>query len=170
MQLVVDIIAHTPSFVWVVLIIMMWRMRRAMRQRWVSLTGLMAQAAIFLLLGVAGVTLRSSTDATGWALVAIVCFPVGFFTAPHPISIDHAKRSVLLPGSIILPLRLGVIFAVRYGLAVLTALHPDRRAELTLATSLFSGAVFGYYAGWTAFLFRAYWRHAETVKAPVASA
>jgi hypothetical protein len=158
MQFAAEVIAHTPPAVWVVLALIFYRMWRGMRKRWVSLTGLLIQAAAFIVLGLAGLYARSLVDAAGWVATAALLFPAGFLTAPHPLSIDRASGKLLIPGSIIMPLRLLVIFVVRYALAVLMALHPDRRAELNLAISLFSGAVAGYYIGWSVFLLRAYWR------------
>jgi len=158
MQFAAEVIAHTPPAVWVVLALIFYRMWRGMRKRWVSLTGLLIQAAAFIVLGLAGLYARSLVDAAGWVATAALLFPAGFLTAPHPLSIDRASGKLLIPGSRIMPLRLLVIFVVRYALAVLMALHPDRRAELNLAISLFSGAVAGYYIGWSVFLLRAYWR------------
>jgi hypothetical protein len=163
MQFATDVITHTPPFVWVVLALIIYRMWRGMRKRWVSLTSLMIQAALFIVLGAAGLYLRAAPAALGWALAAVLLFPAGFFTAPHPLSVDRNAGKLLLPASILMPVRLLVIFVVRYGLAVVTALHPDRRAALDLATSLFSGAVAGYYIGWSACLLRAYWRAPVTV-------
>jgi hypothetical protein len=158
MQFAAEVIAHTPPAVWVVLALIFYRMWRAIRKRWVSLTGLLIQAGLFIVLGLAGLYARSMLDAGGWVATAALLFPAGFLTAPHPLSIDRASGRLLLPGSILMPVRLLVIFVVRYGLGVLMALHPDRRAELNLAVSLFSGAVAGYYIGWSVFLLRAYWR------------
>lgn len=167
MQFAAEIIAHTPPAVWVVLVLIFYRMWRGMRQRWVSLTGLLIQAGLFIVLGLAGLYARSAFDAGGWVATSVLLFPAGFLTAPHPLSIDRAAGKLLIPGSILMPLRLLVIFVVRYGLAVVSALHPDRRAQIDLATSLFSGAVAGYYIGWSVFLLRAYWR---TPKAEAVSA
>jgi hypothetical protein len=158
MQFAAEVIAHTPPFVWIVLALIAYRMWRGMRKRWVSLTGLMVQAGAFIVLGLAGLYARSVLDAAGWVVTAALLFPAGYLTAPHPLAIDRAAGRLLIPGSILMPLRLLVIFVVRYGLAVVSALHPDRRADIDLAISLFSGAVAGYYIGWSAFLLRAYWR------------
>ncbi len=158
MQFAAEVIAHTPPFVWLVLALILYRMWRGMRKRWVALTGLLIQAGAFIALGLAGLYSRSLLDAGGWLATAVLLFPAGFLTAPHPLSVDRGAGRLLLPGSILMPIRLLVIFVMRYGLAVVTALHPDRRASLDLATSLFSGAIAGYYIGWSAFLLQTYWR------------
>jgi hypothetical protein len=140
----------------------MWRL---MRQRWVSLTRLLIQAVLFIGLGVAGLIMRAGLDAGGWVAAAVLLFPAGFFTAPHPLAVDHKAGKLLIPASMLMPARLLVIFLVRYALAVLIAMHPDRRDQLLLALSLFSGAVAGYYLGWSAFLLRAYRKAPRAVSA-----
>ncbi len=158
MGAVVPIITHTPPFVWVILALLMLRATRSARARTVSLFGLLLIPLLLILGGVAGLSIRSAQDSIGWAVMALIWLPVGFFTAPHPTEIDRAARTLRVPASIVAPLRLLLIFVVRYGLGVAIAMHPDRRAELTFHTNLFSGGVAGYYLGWTMFLLRAYWR------------
>ncbi len=165
MRFAEDVIAHTPPFVWVILALIVFRMWRLMRKRWVSLTRLLIQAVLFIGLGVAGLAWRSGLDAGGWAAAAALLFPAGFFTAPHPLAVDHKAGKLLIPASMLMPMRLLLIFVVRYSLAVLMALHPDRHDELMLAISLFSGAVAGYYLGWSAFLLRAYRQAPRAVSA-----
>ncbi len=158
MGTVVAIITHTPPFVWVILAVLMLRAIRSARARTVSLFGLLLIPALLILGGAASLSIRSVQDSIGWAVMAVIWLPIGFFTAPHPTEIDRAARTLRVPASIVAPVRLLLIFLVRYGLAVAIAMHPDRRAELTFATNLFSGGVAGYYLGWTIFLLRAYWR------------
>jgi hypothetical protein len=50
-----------------------------------------------------------------------------------------------------------VIFIVRYALQVMIAVQPTHKAELLFATSVFSGAVVGYYVGWSLGLLQAYY-------------
>jgi hypothetical protein len=157
-MLLVRILEHTPPYVWVALALICLRMVRNLRTRWLTLPALLFPAAAFILVGVIGSSVQSTADAIGWVVAACAAGPIGFFTAPHPLAIDRAKRRLQIRGSVLFATRLLVIFLVRYGLAVSMALHPDRHRELAFATSLFSGLFAGYYVGWSAFLLRAYLR------------
>lgn len=157
-MLLVQIIEHTPPYVWVALALICLRMARNLRTRWISLPALLFPAAAFILVGIVGSSVQSTTDAVGWAVAACLAAPIGFFTAPHPLAIDRTKGRLKIHGSVLFATRLLVIFIVRYVLAVLMAIHPDRHRELAFATSLFSGLFAGYYVGWSGFLLRAYRR------------
>ena len=54
-------------------------------------------------------------------------------------------------------IRVPVIFIIRYALQVAIAVQPRHKAELLFATSVFSGAVVGYYVGWSLGLLQAYY-------------
>jgi hypothetical protein len=157
MTLFVEIIRHTPLFVWVIAVLICARAARALRTRWVSLTGLFVVPIIFVAIGIAGASLQSSDDLIGWAVLAFLLVPTGYFTAPQPLAIDHAGRRLQLRRSLFNAMRAPVIFLVRYALQVAIAVEPRHRTELVFATSVFSGAVVGYYLGWSLGLLQAYY-------------
>jgi hypothetical protein len=157
-MLLLKIIENTPPYVWVALALICLRMARNLRTRWLTLQALLFPAAAFILVGIIGSSVQSTADALGWAVSACAGGPIGFFTAPHPLAVDRTKGRLQIRGSVLFATRLLVIFLIRYVLAVLMALHPDRHRELAFATSLFSGLFAGYYVGWSAFLLRAYRR------------
>jgi hypothetical protein len=90
--------------------------------------------------------------------MATALVPAGFFSAPHPLAIDRANSRLQLGPSWTMAFRVPVIFIVRYALAVAIAVRPDQVRLLLLVTSIFSGAVVGYYVGWCAALMRVYFR------------
>jgi hypothetical protein len=153
----VEMIRQTPPFVWVIAVLICLRAARSLRTRWVSLVGLFAVPLIFVAGGIAGASLQSVDNAIGWGVLAFMLVPAGYFTAPQPLAIDHAKRRLQLPRSLVAAIRVPVIFVVRYGLEVAIAVQPRHKAELSFATSVFSGAVVGYYVGWSLGLLQAYY-------------
>jgi hypothetical protein len=157
MTFLVEMIRHTPPFVWVIAVLICVRAARSLRVRWVSLIGLLLVPVIFVAGGIAGASLQSSDNVIGWAVLAFVMVPTGYFTAPLPLAIDHAKRRMRLPRSVASAIRVPVIFIVRYALQVAIAVQPKHKAELLFATSVFSGAVVGYYVGWSLGLLQAYY-------------
>ncbi len=153
----VDMIRQTPPFVWVIAVLICVRAVRSLRARWVSLLGLFVVPLIFIAGGILGASLQSSDNVIGWAVLAFMMVPTGYFTAPHPLAIDHVKRRLQVPRSLVGAIRVPVIFIVRYALQVAIAVEPRHRAELLFATSVFSGAVVGYYVGWSLGLLQAYY-------------
>jgi len=157
MTFFVEMIRHTPPFVWVIALLICVRAARSLRTRWMSLIGLFVVPIIFVAGGIAGASLQSSHNLIGWAVLAFMMVPAGYFTAPQPLAIDHAKRRLQVPRSVVGAVRVPVIFIVRYALQVAIAVQPTHRGELLFATSVFSGAVVGYYVGWSLGLLQAYY-------------
>jgi len=153
----VEMVRQTPPFVWVIAVLICLRAARSLRTRWVSLIGLFVVPLVFVAGGIAGASLQSSDNVIGWAVLAFMMVPTGYFTAPQPLAIDHAKRRMQLPRSLVAAIRVPVIFIVRYALEVAIAVQPRHKAELLFATSVFSGAVVGYYVGWSLGLLQAYY-------------
>jgi hypothetical protein len=112
-MLLVQIIEHTPPYVWVALALICLRMARNLRTRWLSLQALLFPAAAFILVGIVGSSVQSTADAIGWAVAACVAGPIGFFTAPHPLAIDRTQGRLQIRGSVLFATRLLVIFLVR---------------------------------------------------------
>ena len=156
MTFVVEMIRHTPLFVWAIAVVICVRAGRSLRTRWVSLVSLFLVPVIFVAGGIAGASLHSSDNLIAWAILAFMLVPAGYFTAPHPLAIDHAARRLRLARSIPSAIRVPLVFIIRYALQVAMAVHPEQRGLLQLVTSLFSGAVVGYYLGWSLGLLQAY--------------
>jgi len=158
MNFPIEVIRHTPPFVWVIAVAVCLRAARSLRTRWMTLRTLFIVPAIFILAGILGVSFRSVDNALGWALMATAFVPAGYFSAPHPLAIDRASSRLQLGPSWVAAIRVPLIFVVRYALAVAIAVLPDQAKTLLLVTSVFSGGVVGYYVGWCAGLLRAYYR------------
>ena len=62
---------------------------------------------------------------------------------------DHARRRVLLPGSILPLLRILIIFGSHYVLRVAAAIQPDMSATYLSWDIYVSGASAGYFVGWS---------------------
>jgi hypothetical protein len=152
-----EVIKHTPPFVWVIAVLICVRAARSLRTRWMSLFSLFIVPVIFVAGGIAGASLHSADNLIGWAILAFVFVPTGYFTAPQPLAIDHPKRRLQLPRSVFGAIRVPAIFIIRFVLAVMSAVQPARKGEIDLATSLFSGAVVGYYVGWSLGLLQHYY-------------
>ena len=151
-----EVVRHTPPFVWVIAVLIGWRSVQSLRTRWVSLVRLFLVPVIFVVIGIAGASLQTRDNLVGWAMLAFLLVPTGYFTTPQPLAIDLAKRRLRIPRSVFTAIRVPAIFVIRYVLAVISAVQPARRGEIALVTSLFSGAVVGYYLGWSLGLLQHY--------------
>jgi len=161
----IEVFRQTPPWVWVVALLVVFRSARFLRTRWIRLQSLMLIPTLFIIVGVLSLSLRSPQNTLAWAVSAAALFPLGFFTAPHPLAIDRANSRLKIDRSYVAAIRVPLIFVIRYALQVAMAVHPDHAETLRLVTSAFSGAFTGYYIGWSAALLRAYWRAPETATA-----
>ena len=157
--------AETESFVRIlpvlaiIVVSLGFRLRRAVRPRWVPLWSLWVLPVVFLVGGAAGLQMRPPRDTVAWASALLLLLPAGWVTAPVPMAVDKAKKRLQIPGSIWAVLRLVVIIAGRFALGFLMAQPGADRPTLFLATSILSGCVAGYYIGHSFALLRA-WRQA----------
>ena len=124
-----EVVRHTPIFVWLIAVFVCLRSLRSLRTRWVSLVSLFIVPVIFIAGGVTGASLHAADNLIGWAILAFVCVPTGYFTAPQPLAIDHAKRRLKLPRALFTALRVPAIFIIRYALAVLSAVQPGTQGR-----------------------------------------
>jgi hypothetical protein len=77
-----------------------------------------------------------------------------------PMQADHARRRVLLRGSVLPLLRILIIFGSHYVLRVAAAIHPDMSTTYLNWDIYVSGASAGYFMGWSVRFIMSY------VKAP----
>ncbi len=154
----IQIVRHMPTVGWVFLALIWTRAWWGMRIHWVSFKSLMILPLLFIGFGVAEIYARPQLDIACWTLAALATFPLGFYTAPCPLTVDRRVGKLKLPASILAPARYLLIFLVRSELLVSSQVHPEARGELLLATCIFAGAVVGYYIGWCISLLEHYWR------------
>jgi hypothetical protein len=154
----VQIVRHMPTVGWVFLAMIWTRAWWGMRIHWVSFNSLMILPLLFIGFGVADIYARPQADVLGWAAAALGAFPLGFRTAPCPVTVDRRVGKLKLPASLLAPMRYLLIFLVRSELMISEQVHPEARDQLLLATCIFAGAVVGYYIGWCISLLDHYWR------------
>jgi hypothetical protein len=144
-----QVLLHTPGWVWLVLALLIWRGCKLMQPRQVPLTRIAMLPAIFLLLSLCGLV-----SSFGVRADALLCWSAGMVLAAYetqrrgpPTGATYlpATRSFHLPGSG-LPLALMLsIFTVKYLVAVQIALHPALRHETLFADAC--SAAFGAFSG-----------------------
>lgn len=158
-----QIIAHTPTWVFGIFLLLAWRGAKQMLTREVGLVGItvMPLAMIgFALYGVASAFGHSQAGLlalVAWAVAAAVS---GIWMQARPLSprtqYDPALRKFLLPGSPWPLVRMMGIFLTKYVVGVTLVLHPGLAHDsgFALAVSALYGLFSGVFAGGTLRLWR----------------
>lgn len=162
-----NILRHTPSWVWLVLALLLWRGFALTRPQRISSTRTALLPALFAALSLGGVV-----SAFGLQAGALLCWLGGltlsaYETQRHgpPPGAEYRpeEQGYHLPGSWAPLLLIVLIFAVKYGVAVALALHPQLHAIRLFA--LLVGAALGALSG--VFIGRAlrllHLRHSQTL-------
>jgi hypothetical protein len=151
-----QIIIHTPLWVWALLAFLVYRGWSASADRETPLFKVALVPLLLLALSLHGLYAQSHADGlalTAAALAALAALSSGVLSwtaagragiAPHP-----ARGTVWLRGSWLPLLMMVSVFAVKYSVAVLKAMHSGyvRGALFTLAVSLLYGLFMGVPMG-----------------------
>ncbi|MBO9645187.1 MAG: hypothetical protein J7603_18920 [Pseudacidovorax sp.] len=158
-----QIIAHTPTWVFVVFALLAWRGARQLLTREVSLVGVtvLPLAMIgFALYGVASAFGHSQAGLLALVAWAVAAALSGFWMQARPLSphtrYDPELREFLLPGSVWPLVRMMGIFLTKYVVGVTLVLHPGLAQDsgFALAVSALYGLFSGVFAGGTLRLWR----------------
>lgn len=158
---IASILAHTPTWVWILLTYLLWRGVKALRAREVSPSRMLVLPVIFLAWALFGMFAELSNWAG--ALVAfIIGIGIGFSggwanaTRLPPASFNRTSGLMWRPGSATTLGLVIVAFVAKYLLSVALAMHPHLGSDTGFA-ALFggiSGLVDGAFWGGTAQQFR----------------
>ncbi|WP_374579842.1 DUF6622 family protein [Pseudoduganella sp.] len=163
-----QIISHTPTYVWAILGLLVYRGVAASRDRAMAARAVFVMPAVMLGLGVhsiaAGFGLASLPGAA-W-MAGLAAGAAVAWRGAGAVALDRAAGTVLLRGSWAPLLLMLAIFAAKYAFAVALAMQPALRGNLAFA--LPACAAFGALAG--AFLGRPLRVAAALRAAPVGAA
>lgn len=151
-----QILAHTPVYVWFLLSYLVWQGLAATRTRTRPLWRLLTVPLIFVMLGVWPLIGKSAFDiklVAIWLGAGFLLALPGVVLGPRVIARDAARREVTISGSIVPLVRNVTLFVLHYALAVALTLNPEGIQSLSLAGYALSGGSVGYFAGW-AFMLR----------------
>jgi hypothetical protein len=146
------ILRNSPSWVYVLLALLIWLGLQSMRPRTVPVWRLTIIPVVFIGWGIASIFVQSKTPAlliADWLAAATTGVIVAWIsTRGVAVRIDRAHRSVTMPGSVRPLIRNIAIFTAKYAIGVGMALLPRRRDELMIVNIGVSGAMAGYFLGW----------------------
>lgn len=159
MELLTQIIIHTPIYVWGLLAYLVIQGVKGRETSTVSVWRMLFVPAIFIAVGF--MHFDSGSDAfrsflTAWFAGLLALAPVGYLTGPRVLAVDRANKTVERAGTIVPLIRNLIFFCAQYVLAVLNAFYPQEHSTLMPVTAAVSGASAGYFAGWLVSLWRKY--------------
>ena len=166
-----QILSGTPLWVFVLLAYLLFIGATRLKSGVRDLAKIWITPGIFIVWGLFGLFQRPG-DFTEvlmrWAVGLVLGIALGLAFA-IPMQADHARRRVLLPGSILPLLRILIIFGSHYVLRVAAAIHPDMSATYLNWDIYVSGASAGYFMGWSVRFLLSY-KKAPQMELPAAGA
>ena len=148
-----QILLHTPSWVWLLLAVLLWRGYAMTRPQRVTQSRLALLPLLFAALSLGGVISSFGPQAGAllcWAGgLALSSYETQRRGAPKGTVYLAQERSYELPGSWVPLLLIALIFTVKYSVGVQLALHGQlRQTELfVLAVSAIYGSLSGVFLG-----------------------
>ena len=151
--MLIQILLHTPSWVWLLLALLLWRGYTMTRPQQVPQSRVAILPLLFAALSLVGVI-----STFGAQPGALLCWASGMALSAYEIQRRGApvgavyrahSRSYELPGSWVPLLLIALIFLVKYSVGAQLALHPQlREARLpALTASAIYGALSGVFLG-----------------------
>ena len=142
MATIMDILAHTPVWVFPVIGAVLWLGSRGLRERTMSLGLLFLLPLVILTLSVGssvGAAANPLAALTGWAAAAALGTAVGWSVSRAPRSIDVAAGRIVVHASVIPLLVIIAIVTWRYAFGYLYGRYPQLRADGDYALALIAG-------------------------------
>ncbi len=151
--MVTDIIRGTPAWVWLVLLLILWRGYGLTEPQLTSRNRLLLLPAIFIGLSFAGANSTfglGAVTACMWGLgVAVTAFGWGLLPPPAGAEFRPDRRAYHIPGSWLPLLLIVCAFCVRYGIGIALAMHAEWRYSSRVAAlcAFVFGAIAGLFLG-----------------------
>ena len=141
-----QIIAHTPTWVWVVLALFLYRGVVALQDREVPLKKVILLPLLMLFLSLHGLIGLVHSNPLALAVAALAMLAgIALAWVSTARSVTVRPHGLLLRGSIAPLLMMIGIFTVKYGVAVTQATHPE--ALQAMLPALVLGLIYGMFAG-----------------------
>ncbi len=151
--MLVQIVLHTPLWVWGILLVLLWLGLSQTVSRQVRL-----RRVVLLPLAMTGISLHGTFtrfDATHWSWVlwaGAALSTIAWFASSQPpagVAYQRTTRVFSLPGSWVPLCLMMAIFAIRYIVGVVLALRPELARDLAVTAMVASlyGALSGVFIG-----------------------
>lgn len=144
----IDILTHTPLYVWAILAFLLWRGAVEMRDRVLTLRRMLALPLVMLVLSLHDMALKFGLGAealAAWAAGCALAAWLGWTFFRHGIDAGPTPQQVLVRGSAV-PLALMLaIFLTKYVTSVVLVIQPHLARQDSVAVTIC--LVFGLFNG-----------------------
>ena len=153
MEWIVQILAHTPWWVFAIFALLIYRAVRATRPNVTSLWRMAVIPGILTLWSLAGLAERTAPDTRAllaWIVSLAVGAAIGWLMLRGvAVRADHARGLVWRPGDWSYPPLVLAIFVVKYAFGYMSAVEPSRLLDpgFRLAEIMTSGVITGVFVG-----------------------
>jgi hypothetical protein len=143
-----QIVIHTPTYVWAILAVLVWRGLAALRDREMRVRSLFIVPAVMLALSLQDVLTRFGSDAgalVAWAVAAAGTALLAWKFGRSRTAPGTTPGSVIVRGSRMPLAMMMAVFFTKYAVSVLLAILPHVRQDALVALGVC--ALFGVFNG-----------------------
>jgi hypothetical protein len=143
-----QIVSHTPTYVWALLAFLVYRGVLAARDREVAFTKLFIIPAVMLAISFAGINGHGVLGAGIWGVWLtgmLAGAALTWLAGKEPLVVNRGAGTVLQRGSWMPLTMMLTVFATKYVLAVMSAMHPELQGRLVFVVVV--GVLFGLFNG-----------------------
>lgn len=147
--MLIQILSHTPLYVWVILALLVWRGVVELREREIAMPRMFVLPLVMLILSLHDIARKFGFDATAFiawtaafAAVALLAWRFGRVR----VAPGSAPGRVRVAGSVVPLVLMLSIFALKYLTSVLLAVRPDLAGQPMVAAGVC--AMFGVFNGY----------------------
>ncbi len=142
MSAIVNIIGHTPIWVFPLIVVVLWLGSINLRERNVPLRSLLVFPVVMLVLSIGnsvGTGAGPLTALVAWLFSAAIGAAPGWYLTQRPRAIKSRSGRIIVQGSVIPLLVCIALIALRYAFGYLYGRYPDLRADQGYALALIAG-------------------------------
>jgi hypothetical protein len=170
MNAIINIIGHTPIWVFPLIVAVLWLGGVNLRERTVPLRSLFIFPLVMLVLSIGnsiGTGAGPVTALAVWIFSAAIGAVAGWHLTQGPRAIEPASGRIVLPGSVVPLAVCGALIVLRYTFGYLYGRYPELHADKDYALALIAGGALlgGVMLGRYGRLCLWYWQAASSQRA-----
>lgn len=146
----IQILSHTPVYVWAILAFLVWRGVSELREREIAMPRMFVLPLVMLILSLHDIARKFGLDATAlsaWTTAFAAAALLAWRFGRVRVSAGSAPGRVRVAGSVMPLVLMLSIFAVKYATSVLLAVRADLAGQVAASVCAMFGVFNGYFLG-----------------------
>ena len=142
MSAIINIIGHTPVWVFPLIVVVLWLGSINLRERNVPPRSMFVFPVVMLVLSIGnsiGTSAGPLTALADWLFSAAIGAVIGWHLTQRPRAIEPKSGQIIVPGSVIPLLVCIALITLRYAFGYLYGRYPELRADQNYALVLIAG-------------------------------